>query len=77
MAETIVKKLSFLDRFLTLWIFLAMFVGVGSGYFFPGVAEFWNQFQVRDDQHPHCHRLDPDDVSALGQGQVRGTGAGL
>ena len=47
MAENIeVKKLSFLDRFLTLWIFLAMFVGVGWGYYFPGVVNFWNQFQV-------------------------------
>jgi arsenite transporter len=40
------RKLSFLDRFLTLWIFLAMFVGVGWGYLFPGVVGFWNQFQV-------------------------------
>jgi ACR3 family arsenite transporter len=44
--ERIIKKLSFLDRFLTLWIFLAMFVGVGWGYLFPGVVSFWNQFQV-------------------------------
>jgi ACR3 family arsenite transporter len=43
--ERISKKLSCLDRYLTLWIFLGMFVGVGWGYFFPGVVGFWNQFQ--------------------------------
>jgi ACR3 family arsenite transporter len=44
--ERISQKLSFLDRFLTLWIFLAMFVGVGWGYVFPGVVHFWDKFQV-------------------------------
>jgi ACR3 family arsenite transporter len=44
--ERISKKLSFLDRFLTLWIFLAMFVGVGWGYIFPSIVDFWNKFQV-------------------------------
>jgi ACR3 family arsenite transporter len=44
--ERITQKLSFLDRFLTLWIFWAMFAGVGWGYVFPGVVNFWNQFQV-------------------------------
>ena len=39
------KKLSFLDRYLTLWIFLAMFIGVFSGYLFPGIVGFWNSFQ--------------------------------
>jgi arsenite transporter len=45
MTEGVTKKLSFLDRFLTLWIFLAMFIGVFSGYFFPGIVGFWNKFQ--------------------------------
>ncbi len=46
MSEGIVKKLSFLDRFLTLWIFLAMSAGVLAGYFYPQVVGFWNRFQV-------------------------------
>jgi ACR3 family arsenite transporter len=42
---SLTKQLSFVDRFLTLWIFLAMFTGVFSGYFFPGIVQFWNSFQ--------------------------------
>ncbi|MEI6286742.1 MAG: ACR3 family arsenite efflux transporter [Bacillota bacterium] len=44
--NTAKKHLSFLDRFLTLWIFLAMFIGVAWGYFSPGIAGFWSNFQV-------------------------------
>ncbi|MGD9127973.1 MAG: ACR3 family arsenite efflux transporter, partial [Planctomycetia bacterium] len=46
MSRDISKRLSFLDRYLTLWIFLAMAVGVGGGYLFPGVKNFVHQFQV-------------------------------
>jgi len=38
------KKLSFLDRFLTLWIFIAMLIGVGIGYLFPTSSSFINSF---------------------------------
>ncbi|MGE5308303.1 MAG: ACR3 family arsenite efflux transporter [Deltaproteobacteria bacterium] len=41
-----VKKLSFLDRYLTVWIFLAMAIGVSLGYFYPSVVGFWNTFQA-------------------------------
>ena len=46
MAGSTIRKLSFLDRFLTLWIFLAMFVGVGGGYLFPEIKNFINLFSV-------------------------------
>jgi len=38
------KRLGFLDRFLTIWIFLAMLLGVGIGYFIPNSANFINSF---------------------------------
>ena len=39
-------KLSFLDRYLTVWIFLSMIIGVGIGYLAPGISGFWDQFSV-------------------------------
>lgn len=38
------SRLKFLDRYLTLWIFLAMFAGIFSGYLFPRISDFWNTF---------------------------------
>lgn len=45
-TQTPQKKLSFLDRFLTLWIFVAMAIGVGGGYLFPGVAVWLEKFSI-------------------------------
>jgi len=46
MTDSTIQKLSFLDRFLTFWIFLAMFVGVGGGYFFPDIKHIINRFSI-------------------------------
>ena len=46
LPEPVTRKLSLLDRFLTLWIFLSMGFGVGLGYFVPAVSGFISLFQV-------------------------------
>ncbi|CAJ36880.1 ACR3 family arsenite efflux transporter [Methanocella arvoryzae] len=42
MTEAVTPRLSFLDRYLTVWIFLAMALGVGLGYFYPAFANYLN-----------------------------------
>jgi ACR3 family arsenite transporter len=44
--SAVTKKLSFLDRYLTVWIFAAMMLGVGLGFWVPGIEDFINRFQV-------------------------------
>lgn len=44
--STVSRKLSFLDRYLTVWIFAAMALGVSLGVFFPGTSAFINRFQI-------------------------------
>lgn len=46
MEHSLTKKLSFLDRYLTLWIFLAMAIGVVGGWLAPGVKDVVNAFSV-------------------------------
>jgi ACR3 family arsenite transporter len=51
-TDASVKQLSFLDRFLTLWILLAMFVGVGGGHGYPEIRSVINYFQVETTNIP-------------------------
>ena len=46
MEDSVVPKLSFLNRYLTLWIFLAMFIGVGLGFVYPGFAGFLKNLSI-------------------------------
>jgi len=46
MAEAVTKRLSFLNRYLTLWIFLAMFIGVALGAVVPGIADFLDSLSI-------------------------------
>ena len=46
MKDSEIGKLSFIDRYLTVWIFLAMAIGVAAGFFIPGVESWINRFQV-------------------------------
>src|SRR3972149_10675064 len=44
--SAVTQRLSFLDRYLAVWIFAAMAIGVGLGFLVPGIEDFINSFQV-------------------------------
>lgn len=71
------KKLSFLDRFLTLWIFLAMAIGVGLRHFIRSSAAFVNSFQSGTTNIPIAIGLIIHDVSPVGKSTLRKAGRGL
>ena len=54
--STVTSRLSFLDRYLTVWIFAAMALGIAIGWFVPGVEAFVDPFQRGHDEHPARRR---------------------
>ena len=68
--NTLIKRLSFLDRYLTVWIFAAMALGIGLGYAVPGVRDSLNHLQVGTTNIAIALGFDPDDVPAAGESTI-------
>ncbi len=61
------QRLSFLDRNLTLWIFIAMALGIAIGVFFPQASVALDKMKCGFSQYSYCDWFDFDDVSAIGK----------
>ena len=70
MAATVAKRLGFVERFLTLWIFLTMAAGVALGYLSPQLYQGLDLLSGGHHQYSHRHRPHLDDVPAPGQGAL-------
>ena len=68
-ASPIAGRLSVLDRFLPLWIFIAMAIGILLGAILPGIKELFDALSIGCIP-PHRCGIDLDDVSRSGQGEV-------